>query len=227
MSENLRWRDRARHGLKGYFERRGFPRVMLSIILLATGLAGFGISYFLLKAGLDQMAIRYPIAVFGAYGLLLLLLRLWVEWERHSFDATDPVLEEDLQKEPPGDMVVVDRRDQRSWFDWLDVSSGLDFDDGCLPALILGLLLGLCALVIASVVGAPVLIAELFVDIFLTTVLYRRLRRASDEHWLSTAVRKTFLQVLGAAILLALLGLVFDLAAPNSSTFGEAIRELF
>ena len=202
--------------------------MILSIILLATGLTGFAISYFLLKAGLDEMVFRYPIAVFGAYGVLLLLLRLWVELERHSFDAADPVLEEDLENDPPDETVVVEeRKNKHSWLDWLDVPSGLDFDDGCLPALIVGLLFGLCALVIASVVGAPVLIAELFVDIFLTTVLYRRLRRASDEHWLSAAVQKTFLQVLGAAILLGILGLVFDLAAPNSSTFGEALRELF
>jgi len=58
--------------------RRGTPRVEMSLILGATGAAGFLASYGLLRAGLSLMWLRYALSVLAAYAVFLLLLRLWL-----------------------------------------------------------------------------------------------------------------------------------------------------
>jgi hypothetical protein len=58
--------------------RRGLPRVQMSLILAATGAAGFVASFVLLHLGLWRMWVRYPLAVLFAYGVFLLLLRVWL-----------------------------------------------------------------------------------------------------------------------------------------------------
>ena len=58
--------------------RRGLPRVQMSLILAATGAAGFLVSVVLLHAGVSRMWLRYALAVLFAYLVFLLLLRLWL-----------------------------------------------------------------------------------------------------------------------------------------------------
>ena len=65
--------------------RRGMPRVLMSLILAATGAAGFLVSFALLHAGVTRMWLRYPVAVLVAYGVFLLLLRVWLHIQRHSW----------------------------------------------------------------------------------------------------------------------------------------------
>jgi FtsH-binding integral membrane protein len=65
--------------------RHGMPRALMSLILAATGAAGFLVSFALLHLGVARMWLRYPIAVLVAYGLFLLLLRVWLHLQRHSW----------------------------------------------------------------------------------------------------------------------------------------------
>lgn len=64
--------------------RRGLPRLQMSLILLLTGLVGFLVSFVLLRAGVGRMWLRYPVAVIVAYIAFLLLLRLWLAYQRWS-----------------------------------------------------------------------------------------------------------------------------------------------
>lgn len=61
----------------------------------------------------------------------------------------------------------------------------------------------------------------------LTGLLYRRLRMAAMEHWLGTAIRRTWLHVLGAALLLSIVGACLDVMAPRSDSLGKAVKEMF
>jgi hypothetical protein len=54
------------------------PRLLISLILLLTGLAGFLTSFLLLRLGVIEMWLRYPAAILVAYSVFLLLLRLWL-----------------------------------------------------------------------------------------------------------------------------------------------------
>jgi len=50
----------------------------MSLILAATGAAGFFASFSMLHLGLSQMWLRYGLAVLFAYAVFLLLLRIWL-----------------------------------------------------------------------------------------------------------------------------------------------------
>src|ERR1051325_9223462 len=65
--------------------RRARPRVLMSLILAATGAAGFLVSFALLHMGVARMWLRYPLAVLAAYGVFLLLLRIWLHLQRRSW----------------------------------------------------------------------------------------------------------------------------------------------
>ena len=58
--------------------RRGRPRVEMSLILAATGAAGFVASFAMLHLGLSLMWLRYGLAVLFAYAVFLMLLRIWL-----------------------------------------------------------------------------------------------------------------------------------------------------
>jgi hypothetical protein len=102
----------------------------------------------------------------------------------------------------------------------------VDGDEGCIPLLLFLFLFALLAATVAALIGAPALIAEVFLDAFLVTVLYRRLRIAEKEHWLGTAIRKTWALALMTAALLAVTGWVLDELAPGSRSIGRAIEQL-
>ena len=54
------------------------PRLHISIVLLATGSAGFLASFAMLQGGVSAMWLRYPLAILFSYAVFLLLLRLWL-----------------------------------------------------------------------------------------------------------------------------------------------------
>jgi len=61
----------------------------------------------------------------------------------------------------------------------------------------------------------------------LAGLLYRHLREAAAEHWLGTAIRKTFAHVLGSIVLVAIVGYCLDIMAPDSDSIGKALREIY
>ena len=75
-------RKRKIESLKRRLQRKSYPRLHASIILLLTGLAGFLVSFVLLRAGVTAMWLRYPVAILVAYGVFLILLRVWLSLSR-------------------------------------------------------------------------------------------------------------------------------------------------
>ena len=110
MEEPEKWRSRAVGKIKAYFNDRVL-RATLTCILLITGVIGFGISVGLLKAGMDEMWLRYPLAVLGAYGVFLLLVRLWAEWEHRRIRVVAVGTRTRLEEE--GWQVI------GTWFPWV------------------------------------------------------------------------------------------------------------
>lgn len=232
MSES-RWRERARGALKAYFEKRSLPRLLIGVVILITGVTGFGISAGLLKAGMVQMWMRYPIAVLGAYTVFLLLMRGWAELERRKFNPDDDEFLAELKRNEredfgpqPTQRPALDPK-KGSWWDYLDLSFDLNDSGGCLLALAVAALVGAIVIIFTVIAGAPALIAEVFVDACLAGFLYRRLKIAEQEHWLAAAVKRTGWHVLGVAALLAVIGACLDVMAPGSNSIGPAFREIF
>lgn len=75
--------------VKKRLERQSLPRLQMSVLLALTGATGFLSSFILLKLGVDSMALRYPVAVALAYGVFLLLLRIWLRLQRDSWQSVD------------------------------------------------------------------------------------------------------------------------------------------
>jgi hypothetical protein len=61
---------------------RGLPRLQMSLIVACTGAGGFVVSFLLLHLGVRLLALRYALAVAAAYGVFLLLVRLWLALQR-------------------------------------------------------------------------------------------------------------------------------------------------
>lgn len=217
-------RRRAIRGLADFLRRRSFPRLALGLVLALTGLAGFGFSFFLLKAGLGAMWLRYPVAVLGAYAIFLLLMRCWVEIEHSQINPEDPEILDALENGAPEPS---NTRSSDNWLDWLDLPDTNLFDaEGCLPAILIGVVIALMGMVIVALIGAPVLLAEVLIDILLAGVLYRRLKRAAEENWLGTCIRKTWVFVLCTAGLLFVAGVCLTIAAPEAESIGPALEKL-
>jgi hypothetical protein len=175
------------------------------------------------------MAIRYPVSAAVAYIFFLGLIRVWVEIERARFNPRPGEIEDILRsrKADKTSNVHGAPRDRGSWLDWLDIPSLGDLDDGCLPVLIIGAVFALGVLVVMALAYAPAFMAEVFLDAFIVSVLYRRLRIAAREHWLGTAIRKTWLHVLCAITLLCLVGWGLDVLAPGARSVGPALERLW
>ena len=231
MDSHPKWRLRARSALEAYFRNRSFPRLTLGLIVTIAGFAGFLISYALLHHGFEEMLFRYPVAVAGGYLAFLGLLRLWVEIERVGYDPRQVAISTD----PPEEKETASLLDQWSrkdhgWLDWLDLVEIPVLEDGCLVgclfAFLIGLVAGVASILFSFIMAAPELLAEVFLDAVVVTMLYRHLKTAAREHWLSTAVKRTWISALLTAGALSLLGLCLDGLAPHSDSIGPALKEI-
>jgi hypothetical protein len=63
--------------------RHGYPRLEMAFLVLLTGLAGLIASFVMLRAGIDSMALRYPLAVGCAFLAFLFQLWLWLRLRHH------------------------------------------------------------------------------------------------------------------------------------------------
>lgn len=64
--------------IRARFVDRGFPRLVMMVILVAAAGAAFLASYVMLRSGVRSMALRYPAAALVGYGALLVVFRLWL-----------------------------------------------------------------------------------------------------------------------------------------------------
>ena len=241
MAKNEPIRSRARAALQGYFRKRSFPRLILGFILLLTGAVGLGVSYELLHAGLTKMWIRYPIAVLTAYAVMLGLVRLWIEIEQRRFDPSDAAMREAIQQVNEGDLQSESSNvgilsapsggKKSGRFDLGGLDGCMDFGgieaEGCVFGLLVAVVVGLVAVLAITLAGAPVLIAEVFLDAFLIGALYRKLHVAAQENWLSTAVRKTWKSAAITAVLLCMGGAALEYLVPGAHSIGQAIHRFW
>jgi hypothetical protein len=69
----------------------------MTLLVSLTGGSGLLASFLLLQAGLDSMALRYPLALLGAYAVFLLLLWLWLRTQASDWaNMPDPGIEPTL-----------------------------------------------------------------------------------------------------------------------------------
>lgn len=239
-------------GLRRALLRRGLPRLQMSLIVVATGLVGFGASAGLLGAGMVSMPLRYGLAVAIAYATFLLLVRLWALYQRRSFIDDLPNVDvpvSDIALGGGGDAVAEPDFGGgefggggagRSWDGDLssgdpsvsvlssDGSSGslsdVDLDEGWVVVAPLVLAVGTLVAAVYVIYIAPALLAEVLLDVLLVSGLYRGLRGLERRHWLSGIFRRTWVPVTGVLVLSVALGYGVQQMCPNADSIGDLFR---
>ncbi len=233
---------RLRHRL----ERESFPRLQMGLIVALTGAVGWLCSFGLLHAGVTGMAVRYPLAMVGAYMAFLLLLWLWLRTRAEDYvdglDIGNAMPAPDLGDAMPcvsGGGGEFGGGGASASFDSgatdllpdlpkplekvADV--GADADELAIPILVAVLAIGLALASLYVVYLAPALFAELLFDGVLSYGLYRHLRGTDSRNWLETAFRRTVVPFLLTAIFLAIVGAGLTAYAPGAHTIGAALQQ--
>jgi hypothetical protein len=203
--------------LRAKLERDSYPRLQMMLIIFITGAAGFAASFGLLRTGINDMWLRYPLAVGVAYLAFLLLLWLWLRTKADDWASVEiPAPANDCsdnstnlnEADPLGEAI----------------SATAQADEIAIPLMIL-LFLAIAVLSTLWIVyTAPALFAELLVDGALAGALYRRLRRAESRHWLTTAIQLSWRPFLITAIVLSASGFAMVEMAPEARTFSEFLH---
>lgn len=228
--------------------REGFPRLQMSFLVAITGAAGFVTSVALLHSGLHGMPWRYLLACMVAYAVFLLLLWLWLRTKAEDY-ADIPDFSNAIPSPGGGgeyhsyagnggdfggggasgsfdssyEAIPLESADTGGPVgDALEAASGAD--ELAIPLFVVILFAALLLSSLYVVYSAPMLFAELLLDGMLAAGLYRRLNGIPRQHWLETALRRTFWPFLLTALLAWGAGWTMQLYAPGTTSLGEVIR---
>jgi hypothetical protein len=229
------------------------PRFQMGVIVLTAGAFGFLTSYVFLHLGLRSMTIRYPLAVGVAYLMFLGMLRLWLAYQgRRLEDRTGfsdiidlpgfgggPSMPEPFVGAGGSfggagasasfeEVATVGSVESSASLSEAasSASHGLSLDLDELWLIVLALLVLISGAVLAcyAIYIAPALFAEILVDGVLIAGLYHRLRAQDMQHWLKAAVKRTWLPVMGTAMVLAISGFLMQKLVPEARSIAELFR---
>jgi FtsH-binding integral membrane protein len=225
--------------------RHGYPRLEMAFLVLLTGLAGLIASFIMLRAGIDSMALRYPLAVGCAFLAFLFQLWLWLRlrhhWHRDLVDVTQLPgggsggAGEAAAKTVSGHGGAFDGGGASASFDvpgsdllGSSVEAAASAEEAAIPLFALigitAVALSMVLLAFSLVSTAPFLFAELLVDGAMSATLYRRLRHLPQRHWTQAAVRRTIVPFALSALFLAAVGFGMEWAVPGAHTVGEFLH---
>jgi len=220
-------RDREVSRYRRLIERLHSPRLAMGFIAALTAASGLLASYLLLWAGLASMLLRYPLSVAIAYLAFLFFLWCWLHWDRRDHDANEDAADlalDFVDSASPTSYEPVAAHDS----DLPDAGFDIPDGEGAIIGLVIVAAVALFAALFAafSIISvAPVLFAELLVDVALAGGLYRHVRGIDRErYWLKTALARTFWRFAGVAALSALVGGAIAFFVPGADSVGDLLR---
>lgn len=230
---------------RAQLERSSFPPLQMGLIVATTGALGLLSSFLMLHAGVDLMAVRYPLALAVAYAGFLGMLWLWLRFKHDDLADLGNLVDipASLGGGPDGtcapgfssgvggdfagagasgtfDPVTGEAAVPRSITKGASEVAG-DLDDFAVPLAAIVIAIGLALASVYVIYMAPALFAELLVDGVLSVTLYKHLKRADSRHWLWTAVCKTALPFALTAVFLCAMGAAMSWYAPGARSIGE------
>lgn len=238
--------------VRQWLEERFLLRVHMTLILGGTFLAGLMMTRLLMVGGVNNLAVRYLVAVGAAYLAFLVLVRVWLAYVGSSRsvdisgDAVDFVAETtggpDEMPLPRGGGNFGGGGASGSWKnDLAGVApsrsggggrggGGSSFDFGDLDDLIVVVLV---VVIVAFAAGfaiyfiytAPVILSEAAFEAALAGALARRARKATGPGWIGAITRATIWPFLGVLVLSGLLGYFAQRACPSATRLSHALTE--
>lgn len=221
---------------------RRFPRLQIMLILGLTSVAGFFTSFVLLRLGVTQMVIRYPIAIAAAYGVFVMLIGFWLWLQREDTSVLEvadrvgnlhiPSGDGDMRLPGDGDLGrgVVGQNlsggGGKGGGGWDFDLPSLDLDDAIWVVLALVVFLAALAAILYVVWIAPALLAEVLVDGLLAAGLYKTVKGAQGSHWMKTVLRKTAIPAILVLVFFTLGGFFVQKIEPTASSLGEVWRSM-
>lgn len=244
-SAMLSSRSSALRQIEGRLRTFTTPRLDALIVAVLCAVVGGLIGYGLRVAGMESMALRYPLAVALTYPLFLSLLWLWSQepWISRNVDFPSNGSSGNSSPSPTYQGGGGDFGGGGASGSWDGDAPSLagEIVEGTLEAsasaeefapavfvagVVIGTMLLLCGMavgVVSFVWGAPGLLAELVLDAGTAGALYCFARNATRRPWLETASRRTAPAFVGLACVLGFAGFLLQLSAPDAVTMGEAI----
>lgn len=229
-------------------EEESYPRLQMTLIAALTGAFGLLSSFILLRLGVDEMALRYPLALALAYVMFLFLIWLWLRTNAEDYVEV-PDFSNALPSGGGGTPGVPLRTGGGGDFGGggasgsfdgptpltaesadpvravgESIGSAADADELAIPLIAIVLAIGLAFASFYVIYIAPALLAEVLVDGALSYALYRYIRGDDPAHWLITSVRRTFLPFLATAVFLAVIGAAMSAYAPGARSIGEVVH---
>ncbi len=175
---------------------------------------------FVLRASLPLLALRYAVLLAMAYTLLVVFLRLWLHWVQQHFSV------EQLQRYryQPRFEKQRSKSDTSTW-DWLDPSGCSGDLDGCLIAVAILAVTALCAVlmwgVYALISDAAVILVDIAAAYLFTRLISQRSLYIGDRNWLGVVLRHTWLPLLSAYGLVAVIAIAAHVKCPHADTIGD------
>ena len=215
--------------------QRRWLRVHAFLLGTACFIAAWAISAALMRAGVDSLALRWPLALAGAYVVFLGLLWLWCRWllSRDPADGELPLDALDLIPSRRGGGVECGD----SGLEAGDLAEGtLELagaaDEGLVVVVPLAIVLGIAALIagalsvaVLGLFGVEVLLG-VAVEIAFASAGGALAFRARREGWLTHAAARTWRSLLVLLILVAALGAVIDRWLPQAGSLPQAVQLL-
>lgn len=233
------WKSRFKSQLSEKFLIRLHMAVMLTVVTVV----GMFASGFLARAGVDSLALRYPLAVLVAYVAFFGTVRLWISWvhEEAPPSLREPALAATLltasamaQRGPsrPGATVerVADAVDVA--LDGADgADAGFDLVGGAASGADEGavVVLGVLLLVAAFAAGAwlvweaPAILAEAAFGAVLAGALRRARRHAHGPHWAWSVFKRTAVAFALVAFFASLAGFGAQEVCPQARNLKRAL----
>jgi hypothetical protein len=245
-------RDREIRKVRGELERNSFPRLQMLLLVMLTGLSGFIASSALLHMGIVTMWLRHLVTFAFAYLMFLGFLWTWLHKQPDHYTEFPDI----SGLSPSGtNHTEACHHGEGGNFSGGGASSSFDgssdhisvFDDAgdtvgdalgtaadaeefAIPLVTLILIATAAAsslfVIYSTIYLAPTLFAELLVDSMLSASLYHRLRGLETPHWMETAMRRTALPFILAAVMTSIAGWLMALYAPEAHSIGDVLVHL-
>ena len=242
-------RPLTRERVARWLENRFFLRFHMTLILVATFLAGLGATKLLLAVGFESMAVRYLLAVVAAYLAFLALIRLWLFYVNadRSVDFGGDAIDISFHVgDVSGDVIAPQLGGGSfggggatgSWGDAVaaPVKSsggggggfGLDLDLDLDGLIVVVLFLALCGAIFFAglyvIYTAPALMSEAAFEALLAGALLRRAKKIDRVGWVGKVWKATFWPFFAVLVLAGALGWFAQKRCPDAVTLRGAIQ---